>query len=275
MMQETTYGDGRRLEFLRRVIEVARPRLVLDIGCGTGMRVTRPLAEDFPTIRFVGTDPDRTSIAWANDNNRDLENLSFVCLGNALPDERFDLVIASEVIEHVAEPVKFLRDIHGRLSEKGRIVLTLPNGYGPFEFMALIECVLHMSGIQMVLRRLKYLLRGRSIAVAPENRDTLAISPHVNFFSFREIVCLFNEAGFRVAQAVNRSILCGYILDDLISSPHLIALNARLADHMPTWCVSDWMFELEPVRPSSPSHWRRGIWARFRKWLNERRWRQA
>lgn len=274
-MEETTYGDGRRLEFLRRVIEIAQPRLVLDIGCGTGMRVTRPLAEAFPAIRFLGTDPDRESIAWASDNNRDLVNLSFACLGNALPDERFDLVIASEVIEHVYEPMTFLSDIRGRLSEMGRIVLTLPNGYGPSEFMALIECVLHLSGIQLVLRRLKYLLLGRSMPVAPADRDTLAISPHVNFFSFREIVRLFNEAGLRVAQAANRSILCGYILDDLISGSHLIALNVRLADQMPTWCVSDWMFELEPVRPSSASRWHRGRWARFRRRLNERRWRHA
>src|SRR6266404_2323981 len=77
-MRETTYGDGRRLEFLRGVIENSRPRLVLDIGCGTGMRVTRPLAKAFPTIRFLGSDPDSESIAWASDNNRDLGNLSFV-----------------------------------------------------------------------------------------------------------------------------------------------------------------------------------------------------
>jgi SAM-dependent methyltransferase len=270
-MQETTYGDGRRIEFLRGVIENSQPRLVLDIGCGTGMRVTRPLAKAFPAIRFLGSDPDRESIAWASDNNRDVANLSFVCLQNALPDEQFDLVIASEVIEHVSEPLQFLCDIRERLTEKGRIVLTLPNGYGPFEFMAFIECVLHISGIQVVLRRLKYLLFGKSRPV-PGDHDTLAISPHVNFFSFREIVRLVNDAGLRVAQAANRSILCGYILDDLISSSRLIALNARLADRMPAWCVSDWMFELEPVRPSASSHWRRGTWARFRKWLNERRW---
>ena len=97
------------------------------------MRVTRPLAEAFPTIRFLGLDPDRESIAWASDNNRALGNLSFV-FGNTLPDERFDLVIASEVIGHVSQPMTFLRDIRGRLNDKGRIVLTLPNGYGPFEF---------------------------------------------------------------------------------------------------------------------------------------------
>jgi len=233
------------------------------------MRVTRPLAEAFPTIRFLGFDPDRESIAWASDNNRDLGNLSFV-FGNTLPDERFDLVIASEVIGHVSQPMTFLRDIRGRLNDKGRIVLTLPNGYGPFEFMALIECVLHFLGIQMVLCRVKYLLRGRSLPVGPGNRDTLAISPHVNFFSFREIVRLISESGLRVARTANRSISRAYMLHDLISSSRFIALNVRLADHMPSWCVSDWMFELEPVPPSSPSHWRRGRWAGFRKWLNER-----
>ena len=67
-MEETTYGDRRRFEFLCRVIETTRPRLVLDIGCGTGMRVTRPLAEAFPAICFVGTDRDHSSIAWASDN---------------------------------------------------------------------------------------------------------------------------------------------------------------------------------------------------------------
>jgi hypothetical protein len=61
----------------------------------------------------------------------------------------------------------------------------------------------------MVVRRLKYLFFGKSLPVAPGDHDTLAISPHVNFFSFREIIRLVNDAGLRVAQAANRTILCG------------------------------------------------------------------
>ncbi|MBV8650533.1 MAG: hypothetical protein JO255_03640, partial [Alphaproteobacteria bacterium] len=61
---------------------------------------------------------------------------------------------------------------------------------------------------------------------------------------------------------------------DLIRGP-LIDLNARWADRFPVWCVSDWMFELSVMRPPAPSAWTRRPWARFRKRLNERRWRIA
>ena len=70
-MLETTYGDAKRLAFLRRIIEARTPAQILDIGCGTGTRVTRPLADAFPSVRFLGVDADETSIAWARGNNRE------------------------------------------------------------------------------------------------------------------------------------------------------------------------------------------------------------
>src|SRR5882757_2473798 len=112
-MLETTYGDAKRLAFLRRIIEARAPAQILDIGCGTGTRVTRPLADAFPLIRFLGADADETSIAWARSNNRDRKNLQFSLLGSLPVDQCFDLVIASEVIEHVADPFGFLLDLRG------------------------------------------------------------------------------------------------------------------------------------------------------------------
>jgi SAM-dependent methyltransferase len=273
-MAETSYGDEQRFEFLRRIVEEQRPTRILDIGCGTGMRLTRRLAEIFPAASFVGTDSDRPSIEWAQAHNGDLSNLSFHLADDLPPDARFDLIVASEVIEHVADPARFLLDLRGRLAGPGRIVLTLPNGYGPSELMALTECLLNLSGIQALLRRLKYALLGRSVPLAAAESDTLAISPHVNFFSFGEIKDLYETAGFTVERSANRCILCGYILDDLIRGP-LVDLNARWADRLPTWCVSDWMFELSVARAPALSAWKRKPWARFRKRLNERRWRIA
>jgi SAM-dependent methyltransferase len=271
-MAETSYGDERRFEFLREIVARQRPSRILDIGCGTGMRLTRRLAEAFPGTGFVGTDSDRTSIAWAEINNNDLTNLSF-CMDDELPRaERFDLVIASEVVEHVDDPLGFLLDLRGRLADYGRVVLTLPNGYGPFELMALTECALNLSGLQAVVRRLKYALLGRSVPLASAERDTLAVSPHVNFFSFGEISQLCETAGFAVERSANRCILCGYILDDLIRGRTLLELNTRLADRLPTWCVSDWMIEMRVAGPPIPARWQRGVWARFRKRLNQRRW---
>lgn len=271
-MLETSYGDVKRLAFLRRIIDLRVPMAVLDIGCGTGARVTRPLAEAFPSIRFVGVDADEKSIAWARDSNQDLGNLSFSSPRSLSADQRFDLVIASEVIEHVADPPGFLLDLRSRLTAKGAIALTLPNGYGPFEAMALTECLLRLSGLQRVLRWLKYKTLGRSVPPDASDVDTLAVSPHVNFFGFREVTGLFAATGFRVLRCENRTALCGYILDDIIRGRWMIDCNARIADRLPAWSVSDWMFELEPAYAPRATMWRRGAWARWRKRLNERRW---
>jgi SAM-dependent methyltransferase len=271
-MLETTYGDAKRLAFLRRIIQARAPARILDIGCGTGARVTRPLADAFRSLHFLGVDADERSIAWARNNHRDHDNLDFATLDSLPTDQRFDLVIASEVIEHVPDPMGFLLDLRGRLTPTGTIAMTLPNGYGPFEAMALTECLLHLSRLQNVLRWLKYKMLGRSVPPAAGDVDTLAVSPHVNFFSLGEITGLFAAAGLRVLRSENRTALCGYILDDLIRGRRLIDWNARIADRLPAWSVSDWMFELEPAGAPGAAVWRRGGWARFRKRLNERRW---
>jgi SAM-dependent methyltransferase len=271
-MLETTYGDAKRLAFLRRIVEARAPARILDIGCGTGARVTRPLADAFRSIDVVGVDADERSIAWARDNNRDRDNLHFATPGSLPADQRFDLVIASEVIEHVADPFVFLLDLRGRLASNGAIAITLPNGYGPFEAMALTECLLHLSRLQEILRWLKYKMLGKSAPPGAGDVDTLAVSPHVNFFSFGEITGLFAAAGLRILRSENRTALCGYILDDLIRGRGSIEWNARIADRLPAWSVSDWMFELEPAGAPGAAAWRRGRWARFRKRLNEQRW---
>ncbi len=81
--------------------------------------------------------------AWANDLRADelsealgaFENGSEIKLlpGNCFdldPSQtgRFDLVVAGEIIEHVAHPLDFLRHLKGFLENGGRIFLTTPNG---------------------------------------------------------------------------------------------------------------------------------------------------
>src|SRR5690606_29747652 len=102
---------------------------------------------------------------------------------------------------------------------------------------------------------------------------TLAISPHVNFFSYREVRALFESVGLTVVRYRASSFLCGYGLDLLFRSPKAIRWNAEIADRLPTWCVSDWMFELRPSGEERRSvAWRRTRWASFRRRLNLIRW---
>ena len=270
-MFENSYGITKRFDFVVDVIERLRPMRVLDIGCGTGANLTAPLARRFPTIEFVGLDSDPASIEFARKAGPSLNTRYHVELA-AEDLGRFDLVIASEVIEHVEDPDQFLAFLHGRLNTGGQVVLTLPNGYGPFEMVSLAETLLHLSGIYGVLRWCKRRVRGEKQVAAAV--DSLAISPHINFFGFGEIRSAIAFAGFEIAVTRPRTLFAGFGFDQLMTAPRLLAWNARFADRLPAPLVSGWMFLLRPTAAASGgSPFRRGAYARLRRYLNDKRWR--
>lgn len=268
-MSENSYGIAKRLEFIADVIAARRPARVLDIGCGTGANLTAPLARRFAEVEFVGVDSDAGSIDFAN-HEHGAVNVHFVVEQEAQDIGTFDLIIASEVIEHVEDPDAFLAFLRGRLAPDGRLVLTLPNGWGPFEFASLFETLLHLTGIHAVLRALKHRLRGRP-AGAPAV-DTLAISPHINFFSYRQLRALLAGNGFAVLDYRPRTWLCGFGFDQLIKSPKLVTLNNEFVDRLPPQMASAWMFVLAPTGAVGAPLYHRGAYARFRRYLNEKRW---
>jgi hypothetical protein len=132
--------------------------------------------------------------------------------------------------------------------------------------------LLTLSGVLPLLRRLKHLVLGKP-RIESSQALTLAISPHINFFSRSVMLGLLRGAGFEVARFQSRTVFCGFIIDWVIRGP-LISWNAQLADHLPAWCASDWMFEcVEAAIPSAARpDFRRTSWGRFRRYLCERRW---
>ncbi len=267
-MTENSYGLLKRLEFVSGVIGSLRPRRVLDIGCGTGANLTQPLGARFPDVEFVAVDSDVGSIGFANDTNA-CPNVSFRTDTEGVGT--FDLVIASEVIEHVEDPHAFLVALRTHLAPGGRMILTLPNGLGPFEWATFVETLLRLTGIHAVLLALKRRLRGRRGAVA--STDTLAISPHINFFSYREIRSVMSRSGFEVLEYRPRTFLCGFGFDHLIVSERLVAWNARSADRLPPQLASAWMFVLAPRGEMHEPTYRRSAYALLRRYMNEKRWK--
>jgi SAM-dependent methyltransferase len=264
---EDSYGTLKRLAFCERVIAERRPRLVLDVGCGTGAHLTRPLAERFPATRFVGIDADARSIAFARAAGRP-PNLEFAT-EDALGDYRdADVVIASEVVEHVEAPESFLAALRAKLAEDGTMVITLPNGRGPFELAALAQALLQAAGLLGTLRRLKRTLVGGAAEAESGAANTLAESPHVNFFTYRQVRALFEAAGFRIAEYQPRTFLCGFGFDALVNAAGLAAWNARVTDALPASLASAWMFQLEkaPARGEAPVLG--GAFTRLRRRLN-------
>lgn len=267
---EDPYGLKKRLDFASALLASRSPARVLEIGCGTGALLLQPLAERFPAWQFLGIDSDRSSIEFAASRFAS-SNLVFAVDGATAVPAAYDVVIASEVLEHVSRPLEFLSYVRSRLSPGGCVLLTVPNGYGLFELASTLQIVLDRFGLSEQLVALKRCLMGASsshpvVVLAPM---TLAASPHVNFFSAREIRRLFAAAGFTVLGASNRTWLCGFLLDLLISRLGLAEWNARVADRLPVWMVADWMFVLAPAE-SIPGglDYQPGLWARFRRCLN-------
>ena len=269
---ENSYGWRKRFAFVAATMDELAPARVLDIGCGTGAGLTLPLARAYPGTEFLGVDSDTRSIRQAL-NAPHPPNLHF---SEAEParERQFDLVIASEVLEHVEDPSAFVAGLRDYVKPGGQLVVTVPNGYGPFEWMSLIEVLLNLSGLQRLLRAIKYC--GRPSPVPEESTAvTLAVSPHVNFFSRRGLLRLFEAAGLRPRRFQPTTFLCGYLVDSLIRGAAMAEWNARIADRLPRAFASDWMFALErgegsPAKPTRP--WQRNAWARLRRYLNRRRW---
>lgn len=272
-MKEDSYGGKKRLQFLKNIIEQHQPKTVLDIGCGIGTTVVSPLAECFPHIRFVGADTDKVTVEYALDHNI-FPNLTFVELKDFDANNKFDLIIASEVIEHVPNPDQFLLFLKEKLTDNGKIFLTLPNGWGPFEWTALAEVLVHLSGVYKIF---KSITTRRGNQAMPKmynikNLNTLAITPHLHFFSYKEVVDLIKNTGFIIREYRARTFLCGAGFNQLLHGVHLILLNAKISDYLPPCFSSDWMFLVESGEglQTNNSLFRQGNYARFRRYLNEK-----
>jgi ubiquinone/menaquinone biosynthesis C-methylase UbiE len=113
----------RRLGFLRG--EVRPGDRALDVGCGTG-EFTAALAE--AGAEAVGVDVAEAALQRARIRHPGLD-FRLVAIDGPLPfeDNRFEVVWASEVIEHVADTARWLSEVRRVLAPRGRLLITTPS----------------------------------------------------------------------------------------------------------------------------------------------------
>ncbi|MBV9716248.1 MAG: class I SAM-dependent methyltransferase [Solirubrobacterales bacterium] len=113
---------------LRRAFLLAavRPGVsALDLGCGAG-RFTAELAG--AGARPVGVEVAEAALARARRRHAELD-FRLVPIGGPLPfaDGAFELVWASEVIEHVADTAPWLSEVRRVLAPAGTLLVTTPS----------------------------------------------------------------------------------------------------------------------------------------------------
>jgi 2-polyprenyl-3-methyl-5-hydroxy-6-metoxy-1,4-benzoquinol methylase len=82
---------------------------ILEVGCGEG-EVTKKLADLFPGAEVMGTDVSPEIIAEARARHPDLQ-FEACSVYELDASRKFDLVVASEVFEHLRDPARALRSV--------------------------------------------------------------------------------------------------------------------------------------------------------------------
>ncbi len=159
-----------RPEVVALVPETARR--VLDIGCGAGRLGEAIKQRQQATVSGIELDGhaaaaarERLDHVWAGD----VEQLDF-----EIPAVSFDAVVCADVLEHLREPARVLKQIRDWLEPGGCIVASIPN-------------VRHHSVVRSILQgNWTYESAG------------LLDRTHLRFFTRREIEKLFHRAGFAI-----------------------------------------------------------------------------
>jgi len=99
---------------------------VLDLGCATG-HTARLLSQQGCTVVGVEIDPVAAASARAWCEAVHVVDLDTADLGRALHGQRFDVIAAGDILEHLRDPVATLATLAPLLGAEGLVIASIPN----------------------------------------------------------------------------------------------------------------------------------------------------
>jgi 2-polyprenyl-3-methyl-5-hydroxy-6-metoxy-1,4-benzoquinol methylase len=149
---------------------VGGTKRVLDVGCATGY-LARALNERGCTVSGVEFDAEAAEEARPHLERLVVGDLETMDMAEAFGDDRFDVIVFGDVLEHLRDPLPVLRKAKALLADRGSVVASIPN-------------IAHGS-VRLAL------LAGRF-----DYQDLgLLDSTHLRFFTRSSVEDLFREAG--------------------------------------------------------------------------------
>jgi len=153
------------------------PRRVLDLGCAAGSFGER-LKARFPEAHVTGIEAGRAAAAKAAARidrvvASRIEEVDFGA--SDFGPARFDLIVAGDVLEHLANPWALLERVRPCITPDGHLIASIPNVRN-----------LGLAADLVLNGRWRY-----------EDRGLLDIT-HLRFFAFEDIRALFEDTGYRL-----------------------------------------------------------------------------
>jgi 2-polyprenyl-3-methyl-5-hydroxy-6-metoxy-1,4-benzoquinol methylase len=225
-----------RVAFIvRKVCEHYKEGRVLDIGCGNG-KISRFLGK--LGVEILGIDIDENEIKKAA-AAREYDNVQFACASvNAIADRMFSGILLVEVLEHIEEPLEFLKEVCRLCEDGGFLIITVPNGYSAKE---ILTATIHRFAKRSATLG-KWVKRYRKNV----RRDQVFNeSQHVQWFTRKRIRSLIDEAGFVVVEESYFDIWSEFLwvcCPWISTSAFLKGIERRIAQYLPHYLLEDWAF---------------------------------
>jgi 2-polyprenyl-3-methyl-5-hydroxy-6-metoxy-1,4-benzoquinol methylase len=199
---------------------VGRNQRVLELGCGYGVITRQLVVAQGCEVSGVEYDPVSAERARQWLSQLVIADLEKDGWATEIP-RSFDVIVAADVIEHLRDPERLLRQLHGMLDDDGYIVLSIPN-------------VGHAGVIaELLCGRFDYKLTG------------ILDETHLRFFTWKSLETLLNQVGFEVThrETVNAPGSHEQFYDSWIKLPAEIR---GLLDGHPTANVFQYVLKARP-----------------------------
>ena len=152
---------------------------LLDLGCGSGL-ITKNISDMGFKVKGIDFSPVAVQKAKNNGIEAVVANLDE---GIAEPDASWDIVLASDIIEHIFDPISVIKEAARVIKPNGHLLITIPNDVS---IMVRLKTLLGISHQEIMYKRsgfykhhtfftkrlLEFMLTLADLSIIKQNRVT-------------------------------------------------------------------------------------------------------